>query len=197
MPRHRLATLPALAMLAVVLAACASAQAPIASFDPSAPCPAEGQQPGAYPDLEALLPTTHEGEAPDSLDSGRMCTEANLGTLAAAGIDEVRYGGATWHTGGTSGLTVAVFTAEGLDAATMLQFYETPARAARRTEELRTLDTTVGGVPAKRLDVLSSDGTGQTIVTWQPAADGPVWVLLAADIGDTKVEEVLATFGEG
>ena len=59
---------------------------PIASFDPAAPCPAEGQQPGAYPDLEALLPATHEGKAPDSVDSGRLCTDANLGTLAAAGI---------------------------------------------------------------------------------------------------------------
>jgi hypothetical protein len=194
MPRiHRLAPV----LLALVLAGCGAAQAPIASFDASAPCPAEGQQPGAYPDLEALLPATHEGKAPDSVDSGRMCTEANLGTLAAAGIDEVRYGGATWHTGGTSGLTVAVFTGDGLDPATMLEFYEAPAREARRTEELQTSDTTVGSVPAKRLDVLGTDGAGQTVVTWQPADDGPVWVLLAADIGDTKVEEILATFGEG
>ena len=193
MPRTRLL---ALALLAVALSACGTAQGPIASFDASAPCPAEGQQPGAYPDLEALLPTEHEGRAPDSVDSGRMCTEANLGTLAAAGIDEVRFGGATWHTGGTSGLTVAVFTGEGLDPAAMLEFYEAPAREARRTEELRTADTTVGGAPAKRLDVLGSDGTGQTVVAWQPAMDGPVWVLLAADIGDAKVEEVLATLGE-
>jgi hypothetical protein len=186
-----------LVLLAVLLAACGTAGAPIASFDASAPCPAEGQQPGAYPDLEALLPAAHEGRAPDSVDSGRMCTEANLGTLAAAGIDEVRYGGATWHTGGTSGLTVAVFTGEGLDPATMLEFYEAPARQARRTEELQTSDTTVGGTPAKRLDVLGSDGTGQTVVAWQPADDGPVWVLLAADIGDAKVQEVLATLGGG
>jgi hypothetical protein len=190
-------TLSALALVAVLLAACGTSEAPVASFDPSAPCPAEGQQPGAYPDLEALLPTTHEGKAPDSVDSGRLCTEANLGTLAAAGIDEVRYGGATWQTGGTSGLTIAVFTGDGLDPATMLEFYESPARDARRTEELTTADTTVEGVPARRLDVLGSDGSGQTIVTWQPADDGPVWVLLAADIGDTKVEEILATFGEG
>ena len=194
MPRIRLV---AAALLAVVLAACGSTGAPIASFDASAPCPAEGQQPGAYPDLEALLPTTHEGRAPDSLDSGRMCTEANLGSLAAAGIDEVRYGGATWHTGGTSGLTVAVFTGEGLDPEAMLEFYEAPAREARRTAELQTSDTTVGRAPAKRLDVLGSDGTGQTVVAWQPADDGPVWVLLAADIGDAKVAEVLTTLGGG
>ena len=194
MPRTALASI---ALVAVLLAACGAPGAAIVSFDPSAPCPAEGQQPGAYPDLEALLPTTHDGKAPDSVDSGRLCTEANLGTLAAAGIDEVRYGGATWSTGGTSGITVAVFTGEGLNPAAVLEFYEAPAVEARRTEALQTSDTTVGGVPAKRLDVLGSDGTGQTVVTWQPATDGPVWVLLAADIGDTKVEEILATFGDG
>ena len=46
----------------------------------------------------------------------------------------------------------------------MLEFYETGARGARRTEKLVTSDTTVGGEPARRLDVLGSDGTGQTVV---------------------------------
>ena len=177
------------------LAGCAPGPTAVVSFDPAVPCPAEGQQPGAYPDLEAILPTDHEGRPPDTLDSGRMCTPAQLGTLAAAGIHEVRYAGATWETGGTSGLTVAVFTGEGLDAPTMLEFYAAPAQSARRTEELVTSETAVGGTSAHRLDVLGSDGSGQSIVTWQPADDGPVWVLLAADIGDAKVAEVLETLG--
>src|SRR5262245_41995819 len=116
MPFHRPAAL--LAVLAMALAACGTAPAPIVSFDPSAPCPAEGQQPGAYPDLEALLPTEHAGVAPANVDSGRICTPDQLGTLAEAGIDEVRYAGATWPAGGTAGHTVAVFTAEGLDPTT-------------------------------------------------------------------------------
>lgn len=193
MPRILLAVLLAASTL---VASCGATQPPVVAFDPAAPCPAEGQQPGAYPDLEALLPATHEGRAPDNVDSGRLCSAEQLGTLAAAGIDEVRFGGATWQTGGTSGLTVAVFTGEGLDPATMLEFYEAPAREARRTDTLKVSDTTVGRVPAKRLDVLGTDGTGQTIVAWQPAEDGAVWVLLAADIGDTRVEEILATIGD-
>ena len=195
MPRiHAVAVL---ALAATLLAACGASQAPVTSFDPAAPCPAEGQQPGAYPDLEALLPASHDGRPPDSLDSGRLCSDELLGTLAGTAIGEVRFAGATWRTGGTSGLTVAVFTAEGLDPAAMLEFYAEPARDARRTEELVTSETAVGGVTAQRLDVLGSDGTGQTIVTWQPAEDGPVWVLLAADVGDAKVAEVLATLGDG
>jgi hypothetical protein len=73
----------------------------------------------------------------------------------------------------------------------MLEFYALPAEEARRTETLRRSETTVGRLPAHRLDVLGTDGTGQTIVTWQPADDGPVWVLLAADVGDARVLELL------
>jgi hypothetical protein len=179
-------------VLAVVLAACGQ-QVPVRSFDPTAACTTDGQQPGAYPDLEALLPSEYEGKAPDNVDSGRTCTPEGLGTLAGV-VDEVRFAGATWDTSGTSGLTLAVFTGEGLDPSAMRDFYGAGAQAARRTEKLVPSDTTVAGKPAKRLDVLQSDGTGQTIITWQDADDGPVWVLLAADIGDTKVAEAAEAF---
>lgn len=191
--RVHLARLLAVAALAGLLAACGGSA--VQAFDPAAPCPAEGQMPGAYPDLEALVPREYEGRAPDSLDSGRLCTPETLGTLAGAGITELRFAGGTWRTGGTGGLTLAVFTADGLDPATMLEFYAAPAEEARRTERFQESDTTVGDVPAKRLDVLGSDGTGQTVVIWQEAEDGPVRVLLAADLGDTKVAELLETLG--
>ena len=84
-------------------------------------------------------------------------------------------------------LTVAAFTADGLDAATMRDFYETGARSARRTEKVAGVRhdgrRAAGEAPRRPL----SDGTGQTVVAWQPADDGAVWVLLAADVGDTKV----------
>ena len=56
-------------------------------------------------------------------------------------------------------------------------------------------DTTVGGTDAKRLDVLGSDGTGQTIVTWPADEPGRVNVLLAADVGDARVAEALEALG--
>ena len=179
---------------ALLLGACGPSAAG-ATFDPSAPCPAEGRQPGAYPALEALLPGDLDGEAPDSMDSGRSCTADTLGTLAERGVDELRFAGATWKTGGTSGLTLALFEADGLEAGKMLEFYETGARGARRTEKLVTSDTTVAGEGAKRLDVLGSDGTGQTVVAWPAGRPGAVWVLLAADVGDARVAEILETFG--
>jgi hypothetical protein len=75
-----------------------------------------------------------------------------------------------------------------------MSFYEDGARKARRTEKLEVKDTTVAGTAAKRLDVLGSDGTGQTVVTWPAAEPGRVNVLLAADLGDAKVAEALKLF---
>lgn len=184
----------ALIAVSVLLGACGTS-AVAATFDPAAPCPAEGRQPGAYPALEALLPGDLDGKAPDSVDSGRSCTADSLGTLAERGVDELRFAGATWKTGGTSGLTLALFEADGLDTRQMLEFYETGARGARRTEKLVTSDMTVGGQPARRLDVLGSDGTGQTVVAWPAGRPGAVWVLLAADVGDARVAQILEVFG--
>ena len=192
-PRHLAAALLAIALLPA-LAACGP-ESTTASFDPAAPCPAEGQMAGAYPNLEALVPVEYQGRAPDSVDSGRICSTEALGTLADAGIAEVRYAGATWRTGGTAGLTQAVFEADGLDPAEMLDFYAVPAESARRTEKLERSTTMVGSLPAERLDVLGSDGTGQTVVTWQVPGEAVVRVLLAADIGDAAVADLLETLG--
>lgn len=188
MTRTLLATL--LLVVGIVVGACGT-PVPVASFDPTSACTTDGRFAGAYPDLEALLPTSYDGTAPGTVDSGRNCTPAALGVLAEAGVDGVRFAGATWALGGTTGLTVAVFEGEGLDAATMLAFYEAGARVARRTEKLQVTDTTVGGAAAKRLDVLGSDGTGQTVVTWPATEPGRVWALLAADLGDAKVAAFL------
>lgn len=179
----------------MLLAACSGSKIPVVSFDPSSPCTTDGRQPGAYPDLEALLPASYEGNPPVNVDSGRNCTTAALGSLADDGITGVRFAGATWDLSGTSGLTVAVFEAAGLDAGEMLRFYRDGASANSKTDKLVTGELTVAGGPAYRLDVLQSDGTGQTVVTWPAAETGRVNVLLAADLGDAKVLEALATFG--
>jgi hypothetical protein len=186
-----------LALLAIVLAlaACGASRNLVASFDPASSCTTNGRMPGAYPDLEALLPATYDGKPPAGVDSGRSCTADALGTLASHGITGVRFAGATWSLGASAGLTVAVFDGTGLDAATMLEFYELPARSASHTDTLRDSDTTVGGVPAKRLDVLNNDGTGQTIVAWPSSTPGRVHVLLASDLGDARVAAALETFG--
>lgn len=193
-PAPRRLRLLSLALSATVLVgACASAT-PVATFDPSTVCTTDGRFPGAYPDLEALLPTIYGDKAPDTVDSGRNCTPSSLGTLAGDGVDGVRFAGATWALGGTTGLTVAVFEGDGLDAQKLLTFYEDGASKARRTDKLQVSDMTVGQAAGRRLDVLGTDGTGQTVVTWPDEVPGRIHVLLAADLGDANVAAALQTF---
>jgi hypothetical protein len=180
-------------VLALVVGACATAT-PVASFDPASPCTTDGRMPGAYPALEALLPKAYKGNAPATVDSGRNCTKDALGPLADAGIDGVRFAGATWPLGGTTGLTVAVFQGDGLEANELLDFYLAGARAANRTDAFTTTDMTIRGVPVRRLDVLRSDGTGQTVATWPGGVPGRVGVLLASDLGDANVLDALDAF---
>jgi hypothetical protein len=192
-PRRAIAAVMLLA--AVLLTACGGERVLTASFDPASPCTTDGRMAGAYPDLEALLPKAYEGKAPATVDSGRTCTAAALGTLAAAGVSGVRFAGATWSLGSSSGLTVAVFTGTGLDTAKLFDFYAVPAETASHTDKYRALDTTVAGAAAKRLEVLNKDGTTNTIVVWPDGVDGRVRVLLASDLGDAKVVVALEQFG--
>jgi hypothetical protein len=134
---------------------------------------------GAYPELEALVPPSFAGRAPDQLDSGRNCTAGALGPLATLGITEVRYAGGLWKTGSQSGVTLAVFQASGLDAPAMRSFYEAGAGSSRRVERLaRSEFRGTGDRPLWRLDALN-DGSDQTIVTWDD--DDVVRVVLVAD----------------
>jgi hypothetical protein len=190
----RILTLALLATLVAGVAACGGSPIPVVSFDPASACTSDGRQPGAYPALEAVLPTDYEGQPPSNVDSGRSCTPGALATLAGRGIAELHFAGATWTLGGTSALTVAVFEAPGLDPAAMIEFYEAGARGNRKVEKLQVADTTAAGNPAKRLDVLQSDGAYQTIVAWPGGAGGRVEVLLAGDLGDTKVAAALEAF---
>jgi hypothetical protein len=185
------------AAVVFLVAACGPAIDPV-SFDPATPCTTredEGRFAGAYPELEAILPTSFEGAAPAFRDSGRTCTPEQLGTLRERGITEVHFAGANWDLGNGRALTVAVFEATDLDPGRMIEFYEAGARAARRTNDLLRSDTTVGGFAAKRLDVLFGDSR-QSIVAWgDDPPSGRVKVLLASELGDEKVAEVLQLLG--
>ena len=104
-----------------------------ASFDPTGACTADGSAPGAYPELEALVPTTYEGKGPDRLDSGRNCTPQNLATLQAAGIDEVRFAGGTWGFGGGAGGRAGRLHGRGPDRRRHGRVLRQSAKAASRT----------------------------------------------------------------
>ena len=168
------------ALLVVVLgfavAGCAS------SFDPTGPCSTDGSVPGAYPELEAAVPTTFRSAAPAELDSGRACTTDGLGTLAGHGVKEIRFAGGTWTTGTDSGLSLAIFTTpdgSALEPAWLAEFYETGARAGKNVTSVEASDYPVtDAVQGRRIDVLNGESY-QSIVVW--GRNGQVAVALVAD----------------
>jgi hypothetical protein len=166
-----------LLIVASLAAACGSAGT---SFDPAGTCGPDGRVAGAYPDLEAMLPTSLNGTAPGSVDSGRHCSEKALGSLITHGAAGVEFAGAVWDLGNGTGVSSVVFRLPGrsLPAAWIAEFYDIGARTARLTGNIETSQPTFPGTGGTwRLDTLN-DLSLQTVVTWQ---DGPlVRVVLVA-----------------
>jgi hypothetical protein len=175
---------PVLLLVALAVAACASTGE--VTFDPAAPCTSDGQFAGAYPELEAALPTTFEGAAPARRDSGRNCTETSLGTLAQEGIAELRFAGALWETGRSSGVTMAVFEADGLTAADVATFYEAGARSARRTERIETGSFEIDGSAGQRLDALVDTSYTSIVVFPGTQPDRVRAVLVASEVSEAE-----------
>ncbi len=185
---RRALSLLALALAVSMTAAACTMGGP--AFDPTGPCVVDGQAQGAYPELEALVPTAFEGGPPSRLDSGRNCTPENLGPLVESGIEEVRFAGGLWELGSESGTTLAVFSGEGLTAEILGRFYQEGAEQARKTDDVTGAPATVAGRPGYRLD-LTNDGYLQTVVTW-PAADGSVVQVALVSSAARDVEDPAA-----
>jgi hypothetical protein len=197
--RHPAAAWPAL--LAIVLFTLVASACGSATFDPSGPCTADGRAPGAYPDMERLIPPRFEESAPTVLDSGRNCTPTALGSLASHGVGEVRFAGGQWHLGDRSGVTMAVFgSPNGLDAAWLGEFYESSARVAKHTENVSAAQAEIGGVNAFRVETLNDQTSFQTVVVWA-GKDAVDVVIVASDVNeigsraahDQRVERAVAT----
>jgi hypothetical protein len=188
-PRNAVAA----ALLAVLAAAC-SGGAAATSFDPASACTTDGVMAGAYPALEARIPTSYEGRGPDHLDSGRHCTPANLGSLATAGLTEVRFAGGTWDFGGYRAAALVVFQGSGLTADLVAGFYTSSARAADRTTVTGESSPTLAGRATHRLDTTTGDRT-QTVVTWAARDPDTVDVVITNDLPDPKIEAAVAAFG--
>lgn len=145
---------------------------------------ADGRAPGAYPELERLIPATFDAAAPTVLDSGRNCSATALGSLASHQVGELRFAGGQWHRGDRSGVTMAVLSSPtGLDASWVGEFYETSARLAKHTENVSAGTTRIGGVDAFRVETLNDQTSFQTVVVWAGAAAIDV-VIVASDVNE-------------
>lgn len=173
-------------MLVALLACLASCSG--TAFDPSAPCTSDGRAAGAYPELEAAVPTTFRGRAPDRLDSGRNCTPRALATLVVHGVSELQFAGATWDLASSSGVTLAVFEAPDLDAAWVAEFYEAGARTAKNTESVEVRSFAIpDGHAGSRIDALNGESY-QSVVVW-PDGDRVRVALIASFIREVETKE--------
>ena len=182
----------AFAVAAVLLAGC-SAEAG-ASFDPTGPCTSDGAAEGAYPELEALVPPAYEGRGPTRLDSGRNCTDTNLGSLKERGIDEVRFAGGTWDFGSDIAVVLAVFRAEDLTAEAMAEWWRTTADDAGRTQITGESKPVIFGAPGYRLDTKTGERL-QSVVVWPGGEPGTVNVVLSHNLPDPKIDAGIEAFG--
>lgn len=171
-----MAAIVAAVALSVLAAGCGG------SFDPTGACSGDGKVPGAYPELEALVPTAYQGTTAPHRDSGRTCTAEGLGTLATHGVKELRFAGGTWSLGAQSGLTLATFTSvDGpeLEPLWLAEFYETTARSGKNVETVDASDVDVfGDGTGRRIDVLNNESY-QSVIVWKH--DGHVVAALVAN----------------
>lgn len=181
-------------VLAAALVATACGAGPVASFDPTGKCSIDGRAPGAYPDLEALVPRSYQGVPPGTLDSGRNCTVTNLGSLASLGISEVRFAGGTWSFGAERAAVLAVFQATGLNAEALAAFYAESARDASRTQVVATSAPTISGRGGRRLDTQTGERV-QTVVVWPAAVTDRVNVVITNDLPDARIQDAIDAFG--
>jgi hypothetical protein len=192
MPRASVFLVLLVVAVVAVVAGCGAPAA--ASFDPTAACVVDGSAPGAYPDLEAMVPATYEAKGPETLDSGRKCTPQGLGSLAQAGFDEVRFAGGTWGFGAIRAAALVVFSAPGLTADDVADFYTASARTANRTQITAQSTPTLAGRPGHRLDTMTSDRQ-QTVMVWPAAVPDVVNVVLTNDLPDPKIDAAIEAFG--
>ena len=149
---------------------------------------------GAYPELEAAVPTVLSGVAATQRESGRYCSAETLGSLAAAGISEARYGAATWDRGGAKAISLVVLEADGLTAKAVFDSYVKGAVANGKIHDLSTSDLTIAGMAGHRMDFLNGDSSFQRILVWPGDRTGRVRVILAADQVDAEIQAAVDAF---
>jgi len=193
--RPSAARLLAILSIALLLAGCVNDATAVGSFDPASACNGLDSQAmaGAYPDLEAVLPTSLAGVAPTSLVSGRLCSAKTLGTLYGHGIHETHFASVVWNQGGGSGIQMTVMEADGLTVANALESYGEGARNAPKVHKLVTTSVTVNGQPGMRLDI-ANDDYAQQVVVWPGGVTGRVRVVITSNIHEPDLQVALATF---
>ncbi len=87
-----------------------------------------------------------------------------------------------------------MFTAPGLDADLVGDFYATSADAAGRTTILSQTSPTIAGRHGRRLDTKTGERL-QSVVVWPSADPDIVNVVITNDLPEDRIQEAIAAFG--
>ena len=86
-----------------------------------------------------------------------------------------------------------MFSAPGLTADDVADFYTASARTANRTQITAQSTPTLAGRPGHRLDTMTSDRQ-QTVMVWPAAVPDVVNVVLTNDLPDPKIDAAVEAF---
>ena len=182
-----LATALAVALIAaMILAACGAAPAATGPLGPCGADKADATSIGGFPELEALVPRSLAGVAPNVVNSGRSCSDKALGSLATHGVHDLRFAGATWNQGKADATVIAVLATPSdqplAQQAWIEEFYTAGAVAGTKTDNVTTTRPTMDPVgQVFRIDALN-DLSLQSVVTWNDHGLIHV-VIVATEVG--------------
>ena len=91
---------------------------------------------------------------------------------------------------------LAVFTAPGLTADLLADFYANSARQNSRTTVLGQTSPTVAGRQGRRLDTQTGDRM-QSVIVWPSGTTDRVNVVITHDLPEARIQEAVDAFGSG
>ena len=186
-------TAVAIVVLAVVLAACGCRDPGRRASTRRRACTTDGRSPARTRSSRRCCRRRTRARRPTNVDSGRNCTPAALGTLADAGHRRGPVRGRDVALGGTTGLTVAVFEGDGLDAdghARLLRGRRRERRPPHR-EARRPRTRPSPAQPAAGWTSCAATARARPSSPGRRTTPG-LGVVLAADLGDAEGREAEA-----
>jgi hypothetical protein len=179
-----------LLLVAIVATACGSASA---SFDPTSACTTDGHQPGAYPVLEARIPTTYLGTGTGEAGLGSQLHPGQPRVAGAAGFSETASPAGPDVRRRAGGRAGGVHR-QGPDGRQDGRLLHAERQGRSRTTVTAESAPTLAGRPGRRLDTTTGSRL-QIVVVW-PAADPDfVNVVISNDLPDARIDDAIAAYG--
>jgi hypothetical protein len=159
---------------------------------------ADLQTPGVFPELERLVPRSVGDTAVTRLESGRSCSDQALGSLAGAGIHELRFAGAVvrFSLDDSTGVTVSVYRAPGLTIDLLADVFANGAGTSRSVSGVHAARSVIGGRAGVRIDAIAA-GQDETVFVWPSAEPETFDAVIAIGAREGEIVTAVQAFAPG